>query len=277
METLEIEYGKCHCGCGETTPVYTRTRPEVGHVKGKPHKYLEGHDKRKPYLNYETEPMAPATGFCFCGCGEKTSLSKVTNARLGLVKGQPNRWMSGHSQKFHVLHPDAPKDIPEGNLYCYRCDRIKSEDEFADWAKRLTERQPICRLCSKEKRDLLSTKYPGYFAKKVRDSQLKRDYGITTEQYDDMFAQQKGVCAICALPETVAEKGVIRRLSVDHCHENGHVRTLLCQACNNGIGRFRHDPYLMVTGALFMINDHFGKEYPKEQRELLERFLRNRS
>jgi len=55
--------------------------------------------------------------------------------------------------------------------------------------------------------------------------------GVTPEQYADMLEAQGGVCALCGGTDPD------RRLAVDHCHETGAVRGLLCFACNTGIGK----------------------------------------
>jgi hypothetical protein len=69
-----------------------------------------------------------------------------------------------------------------------------------------------------------------------RRLQLKADYGLTPEQYDQMLLEQGGVCAICRQPETSERDGKVMRLPVDHCHSTGRVRGLLCHKCNRAIG-----------------------------------------
>ena len=54
-------------------------------------------------------------------------------------------------------------------------------------------------------------------------------YGLTLEQYDALLEKQNSVCAIC-------KKGSWRNLAVDHNHENGEVRGLLCHKCNALLG-----------------------------------------
>jgi len=67
----------------------------------------------------------------------------------------------------------------------------------------------------------------------VRRSTLMKKYGITLEDYDRMMKIQGGLCAIC---NKTNPNGF--RLAVDHDHETGQVRGLLCQECNGKLGWF---------------------------------------
>lgn len=58
----------------------------------------------------------------------------------------------------------------------------------------------------------------------------KTTYGITLDEYKRMLQEQRGVCAICNNPP------VRGRLHIDHDHESGKIRALLCEPCNQGIG-----------------------------------------
>lgn len=76
-----------------------------------------------------------------------------------------------------------------------------------------------------------------------RARRLMSQYGITVEQYDAMEAEQGGVCKICQRSESrYGAHGRVKRLAVDHCHETGEVRGLLCQDCNTALGLFDDDP-----------------------------------
>lgn len=66
-----------------------------------------------------------------------------------------------------------------------------------------------------------------------RKRHLERKYGITQPQWDAMFEAQGGVCALCKVPGRAGRHG---KLVVDHCHETGKVRGLLCGPCNVAIG-----------------------------------------
>lgn len=84
---------------------------------------------------------------------------------------------------------------------------------------------------------------------KQRVGKLKSRYGITPEQYDEMLETQKRRCAIC-------DTGNVE-LVVDHDHETGSVRALLCRQCNVGIGNLRDDPVILLRGFEYLAR------YPK--------------
>ncbi len=64
---------------------------------------------------------------------------------------------------------------------------------------------------------------------------LKRTFGITPEDWQHMYEAQGGVCALCRVPGRVGKHG---KLQVDHCHETGRIRGLLCGPCNVALGIF---------------------------------------
>ena len=79
----------------------------------------------------------------------------------------------------------------------------------------------------------------------MRESRLRATYGLTAEDFDAMAEVQEWVCAVCEQPEDkVSETGVLLPLSVDHDHDTGRVRGLLCHKCNTAIGLLRDDPEL---------------------------------
>lgn len=76
---------------------------------------------------------------------------------------------------------------------------------------------------------------PEYRAKRqanARAVRLKMRYGITVEEYDRRMAEQGGVCGICGQPERLRQN-----LAVDHDHDTGAIRGLLCFDCNVGLGK----------------------------------------
>lgn len=77
-------------------------------------------------------------------------------------------------------------------------------------------------------------------------------YGVTIEDYERMFAEQNGMCAICKKPETTIRKGKLMPLSVDHCHKTGKVRGLLCKKHNSAIGLLEDDVDLVMAAGEYL-------------------------
>lgn len=90
----------------------------------------------------------------------------------------------------------------------------------------------------------------------VRDALFLKKYGITHDQYDAMAAAQGGVCAICGGTKAIDKwKSGLRNLQVDHCHDTGKVRGLLCFSCNTALGHFGDD-LALVQKALVYLERH---------------------
>ena len=75
---------------------------------------------------------------------------------------------------------------------------------------------------------------------------------IKGEKYDQMFDRQNGLCAICERPETSMRNGRVKALAVDHDHETGKVRELLCWHCNSGLGKFKDDSKVLRKAAEYL-------------------------
>jgi hypothetical protein len=90
---------------------------------------------------------------------------------------------------------------------------------------------------------------PGY----MRKFNLRQNYGMSLEEYDALYQKQKGCCAICLLPEDKAPK---KRLFVDHCHQSGKIRGLLCGKCNTGLGMLGDNIGLIQIAMLYLKGTH---------------------
>lgn len=105
---------------------------------------------------------------------------------------------------------------------------------------------PGCKICKRESNIISDSKWKENNPQASRKGNLKKKYGMTLEQYNEMLISQKNVCYICKNPETVRKRGVIPPLSVDHCHaweRQGimYVRKLLCSKCNSSLALLRED------------------------------------
>ena len=101
---------------------------------------------------------------------------------------------------------------------CTRCLEFKSTEEF----------------------EITNTTVDGFLSKCNRcyeDVRLRETFGISIEDYEEMFDSQHGRCAICGKHRNEFK----RALAVDHKHDTGEVRGLLCFNCNTGLGKFVDD------------------------------------
>ena len=138
---------------------------------------------------------------------------------------------------------------------CLICQQDKPLDDFHPAPSRKDGRMPYCRLCDNERKrkwkqenperhKAWRKEYMKEWRKKNPDKvkaqdrrvDLKRKYGLTVDQYDAILRKQGGVCAICGEHE-----GSVT-MPVDHNHETGAVRGILCGPCNRGLGQFKDDP-----------------------------------
>ncbi len=116
---------------------------------------------------------------------------------------------------------------------------------------RYKDRATFCSRKCKERASIASGKNYEY----QRRARLKRQYGITVEDYDRMRAAQNGACAVCGTTTPVGRVSEWTQdywLHVDHDHKTGTVRGLLCNECNTGLGKFQDDPELLVAAVSYL-------------------------
>lgn len=80
-------------------------------------------------------------------------------------------------------------------------------------------------------------------------SHVLRKYGLTRESYDTLLSRQEGTCAICKDNTAGSDS---RRFHVDHDHDTGAVRGLLCSRCNQMIGYGRDNPAILLAASLYL-------------------------
>jgi len=128
---------------------------------------------------------------------------------------------------------------------CKICKKEKSLNEFYE-----TKRNGVaygyhgkCKECYVKKQQ------ENYDPLKKRNENLKRCYGITLNEYNEMLEKQNGKCAICGTTETKGRKsgrgGGADVFAVDHCHDTGDVRGLLCHSCNRAMGLLGDNTHIL--------------------------------
>lgn len=128
---------------------------------------------------------------------------------------------------------------PDGTKYCPHCESIKPHEEFGRNRATKDGLTAYCLPCHNKVGAQNRAKSHG----SVRSFHLKRRYGVTEEQVDRLNARQGGVCVIC-----------LRRAAkhVDHSHETGLFRGLLCFSCNGALGQFDDHPWRLREAARYL-------------------------
>lgn len=135
---------------------------------------------------------------------------------------------------------------------CNKCKKKKGLNEFAPTKGGKDGHSAVCKRCLCEGVTIYYKKNP----RKLKNQNLKKNYGITVEDYEQLFEQQNGVCAICGKIETrICTKGIVQSLSVDHDHSSGLVRGLLCDRCNKAIGMLYHNTDLFIKAIEYLTVD----------------------
>lgn len=142
------------------------------------------------------------------------------------------------------------RDAPEGMKWCKLCDSTKEYAAFYKNRRTWNECSSYCKPCTdkynRERAALCAEKYETTAKRRLRRWHVKREFGLTAEQYEAMVQGAQGLCAICKKPEsTIKKNGTVFELSVDHNHATGATRGLLCRKCNSALGHANDDPALL--------------------------------
>lgn len=114
---------------------------------------------------------------------------------------------------------------------CVCCNKKKTISCFGKNRRTKDGFHYYCKLC----RSIHNSKEWPKQKKQHKNKRLQRTYGITLDDYNNMYNQQNGVCAICGI------KGKAKGLQVDHSHKTGKVRGLLCVSCNTILGKVENN------------------------------------
>jgi hypothetical protein len=110
----------------------------------------------------------------------------------------------------------------------------------------------------RKERNKYAKEYRLKHPRKAKCQNLRRHFNITLDEYEVILERQNGTCAICGNNETAVRRGTseLRYLAVDHCHESGKIRGLLCSKCNTGLGLLRDSKELLRKAIQYLTKDN---------------------
>ncbi len=166
------------------------------------------------------------TKFCSMECSQEyKSSSSKKHAESVLKAGKKQCKMCGKTRLLKFF-PKSKKSATGYFSYCINCRRDVNRNSDV-------KRSKGCK-----RKDFSRRAY------------LKRTYAITQEEYDEMWKKQGCKCAICGSSDTTKKLPAI-----DHCHNTGKIRGILCENCNRGLGMF-HDDIGKMQSAIDYLKYH---------------------
>jgi hypothetical protein len=142
--------------------------------------------------------------------------------------------------------------ITNGKKRCSKCKKDKPLSAFTRSKKLKCGYESQCKDCKRPAIKAWNKRRPAADKNKThRKSIMKVKYGLSEEQYLNLLSAQGNRCAICNC--SFQEK----RVCIDHCHETGIVRGLLCANCNTGLGHFKDDTQSLQSAIEYLFK--FGK------------------
>lgn len=133
----------------------------------------------------------------------------------------------------------ALREIASGVKYCRRCAHVQPREQFSIDRRYLDGLQRMCKSCRKRYQREHKKKL---VARGTAARRVKR-FGVSSEQFAEIFGRQRGLCAICLLSPAT---------HLDHDHKTGTVRGILCDPCNRGLGAFKDNVRAIRSASFYL-------------------------
>ncbi|MEU8154311.1 endonuclease VII domain-containing protein [Micromonospora sp. NPDC048986] len=194
---------------------------------------LPGEDQRRCRDCAEWKPLAD-----FC------SSSKRPSGRGSYCKpcfnGRSKASYAKRVEEKHGREVRVAREVPEGHRFCVGCGTAEPSAEFPRNRSDSTGYGTYCKPCHNNGRTH-ETKQRLYGGN--REYHLRRRYGVGEKEFQELLAEQGGVCAI---------RGGADPQHLDHDHRTGWVRGILCFNCNGGLGQFRDSPMRLARAITYL-------------------------
>lgn len=153
----------------------------------------------------------------------------------------------------------CPGTAPDGTKWCGACLQFRPVAQFHSHRKTFDGRQTRCKFCQAVNHETWRRKNLSHVAKKLRekraedperfrDYERRHNYGLAPGEFQKMLAGQNHQCAICRTDSPAPRSN----FAVDHDHETGIVRGLLCTNCNIGIGNLKHSETILLAAVSYL-------------------------
>ena len=137
---------------------------------------------------------------------------------------------------------------------CKKCGVEKPLTEYYKTTDRKSGHKTICKTCIRAMPQTAEKKE--YMRKYSKKYFLKTRYNMTEEDYSEMLTTQNHKCAICGIDESELPN---KRLYIDHCHNTGEVRELLCHNCNVALGLVKESVSTLTQAIAYLYKHDSSK------------------
>ena len=138
------------------------------------------------------------------------------------------------------------------------CTVCKENKELAEFHNSKTYKDGKCYrciTCDRKARAQYKDANRDRFREVSRNKRVRHVHGLEPEDYRRMLDSQGGVCAICKTDNVGGRNSLnthLMHFAIDHCHNSGVIRGLLCNCCNRGIGLLDEDPLVMAEAIKYL-------------------------
>lgn len=136
---------------------------------------------------------------------------------------------------------------------CSKCQEVKPLSEYYGNKKASDGKASECKSCSKARQKAYYDANPDARKQYTIKTRLKTHYGITPEDRARMLEEAEHKCQICKddiyLPDTSNKNS---NANIDHCHDTGRVRGVLCGPCNRALGLFKDNPAIIMAAHSYL-------------------------
>lgn len=181
-------------------------------------------------------------------CKQELALSEFYSINASYCKPCQLKYLK--AKRFGARDAAESRTRQDGKV-CSQCGALKPAADFVRSNHEQDRHAARCNECREVLRKAKQARM-----KKPYDAgaALRRKYGISQKQYDDLLAAQGYGCAICKRPPD----GPKKPLNVDHDHVTGRIRGLLCAPCNTALGFLRDSPMFCRAAAVYLENTNQG-------------------
>lgn len=154
----------------------------------------------------------------------------------------PDRFIEKYADKLEGVKkcPDCGKKYPYSEFYNNKNDSRGMSSQ--------------CKKCMMKRRKVWEVENPDMHFDKRRGYGLRKNYGITINDYNDMFEKQNGLCAVCGSDSNGTTRS--KHLFVDHDHTTGKIRGLLCNKCNQALGLLNDNTSVLERAINYLLKRH---------------------